>query len=143
MEVKAPRPRVTPGASVGSYSRAMTVLAAFSIAPGAGPSVGEDGSVGRVVAEVVRIVRESGLPNETNAMFTNVEGTLDEVLELIKRCTQYVASIAPRVSVVVKLDVREGHAGALHEKVAVVERLIGTDSQSSDVTTPRASEQRA
>lgn len=106
----------------------MTVLAAISISPSGGPAVGQDGSVGRVVAEVVRMVRESGLPNETNAMFTNVEGTLDEVLGLIKRCTEYVAGIAPRVSVVVKLDVRKDHRDAIHRKVATVERLIADHS---------------
>ena len=41
------------------------MLCAFSITPlGAGDSVGD------AVAEAVRIVRASGLPNETNAMFT-------------------------------------------------------------------------
>jgi uncharacterized protein (TIGR00106 family) len=101
----------------------MSVLAALSIAPSGGSGVGEDGSVGRVVAEVVRIIRRSGLPNETNAMFTNVEGTLDEVLAVVKACTEYAASVAPRVSVVVKLDVREGHEGAIRKKVESVERL--------------------
>lgn len=105
----------------------MSVLAAFSISPSGGPAVGEDGSVGGVVAEVVRMIRDSGLPNETNAMFTNVEGTLEEVLDLLKRCTEYVARVAPRVSVVVKLDVRQGHADAIHRKVATVERLISAD----------------
>jgi uncharacterized protein (TIGR00106 family) len=102
----------------------MTVLAAFSIAPSGGRAVGEDGSVGSVVADVVRIVRQSGLANETNAMFTNVEGTLDEVLGLIKRCSEHVARIAPRVSVVVKLDIREGHENSIREKVITVERLV-------------------
>jgi uncharacterized protein YqgV (UPF0045/DUF77 family) len=102
----------------------MAVVAAFSISPMGGSAVSADGSVGPAVAEVVRIVRQSGLPNETNAMFTNVEGTLDEVLTLIERCVEHVASIAPRVSVVVKLDVRSGHTGALHEKVASVERRV-------------------
>lgn len=102
----------------------MAVLAAFSIAPSGGQLVGDDGSVGPAVADVVRIVRDSGLPNETNAMFTNVEGSLDEVLALIKRCTEHVAAMAPRVSVVVKLDLRDGYPDAMHEKVATVERLI-------------------
>src|SRR5262245_35796656 len=57
-----------------------TMLCAFSITP---LGVGE--SVGREVADVVRIVRESGLSNETNAMFTNVEGTWDDVMGLLKR----------------------------------------------------------
>lgn len=103
----------------------MAVLAALSIAPAGGSAVGEDGSVGPAVAEVVAIIRESGLPHEVNAMFTNVEGSLDEVLDLIRRCTEHVAARAPRVSVVVKLDVRGDHPDALHEKVVTVERLLG------------------
>jgi uncharacterized protein (TIGR00106 family) len=97
------------------------MLAAFSITPlGTGPSVSE------AVARAVRIVRESGLPNETNAMFTNVEGEWDEVMALLKRCVDAVAQEAPRVSVVVKLDVRPGASDALHGKVAAVEaRLEG------------------
>jgi uncharacterized protein (TIGR00106 family) len=102
----------------------MAVVAAFSISPMAGNAVGPDGSVGPAVAEVVRIVRESGLPNETNAMFTNVEGSLDEVLGVIQRCVEHVASLAPRVSVVIKLDVRSGHDDALRQKVASVEQLL-------------------
>jgi uncharacterized protein (TIGR00106 family) len=105
----------------------MAVLAAFSIAPGGGAGVAEDGSVGAAVAEVIRLVRASGLPNETNAMFTNVEGSLDEVMALIKACTEHMAAVAPRVSVVIKLDVRAGHPGALTEKVATVERYLAGD----------------
>ena len=51
-----------------------SMIAAFSITP-----LGTDESVGDLVAEAVRIVRASGLPNETNAMFTNIEGEWDEV----------------------------------------------------------------
>jgi uncharacterized protein (TIGR00106 family) len=98
------------------------MIAAFSITPlGAGDSVGES------VAEAVRIVRASGLPNETNAMFTNVEGEWDEVMDVIKRCVDRVAADAPRVSVVIKIDRRRGVADGLHAKVASVEeRLRGT-----------------
>jgi uncharacterized protein (TIGR00106 family) len=99
------------------------MLAAFSITPvGAGESVGE------AVAEAVRLVRTSGLPNETNAMFTNVEGDWDEVMGLIRRCVERVGRDAPRVSVVIKLDVRPGHEGALTAKVASVERRLGDSS---------------
>ena len=75
------------------------MIAAFSITPlGVGESVGEH------VADAVRLVRESGLANETNAMFTNVEGDWDEVMDLIKTCVAKVAETATRVSVVVKVD---------------------------------------
>jgi uncharacterized protein YqgV (UPF0045/DUF77 family) len=47
------------------------MLIAFSIAPA---DAEPDGSVSAAVADAIRIVRASGLPNETNAMFTNLEG---------------------------------------------------------------------
>jgi uncharacterized protein (TIGR00106 family) len=96
------------------------MIAAFSITPsGAGESVGE------LVAEAVGIVRASGLPNETNAMFTNVEGDWDEVMAVIKRCVDAVAAKAPRVGVVVKIDHRPGATGELTRKVASVEEHLG------------------
>ena len=92
------------------------MLAAFSITPlGAGDSVSDS------VAEAVRIVRASGLPNETNAMFTNVEGEWDEVMGVLKLCVERVLEDAPRVSVTMKLDVRPGTTDALHDKVRAVE----------------------
>jgi uncharacterized protein (TIGR00106 family) len=95
------------------------MIAAFSITPlGVGPSVSEP------VAEAVRLVRASGLPNETNAMFTNVEGEWDEVMDLIKACVMSAAAAAPRVSVVIKIDHRAGVTDALHSKVDAVERHL-------------------
>jgi uncharacterized protein (TIGR00106 family) len=97
------------------------VIAAFSITPlGVGEGVGEQ------VAEAVRIVRASGLPNETNAMFTNVEGEWDDVMDVIRRCVDAVAAAAPRVSVVIKIDHRPGVTGALEAKRRRVEDLLGS-----------------
>jgi uncharacterized protein (TIGR00106 family) len=96
------------------------MIAAFSITP-----LGAGESVSSLVAEAVRVVRESGLPCETNAMFTNVEGDWDEVMSLIKRATQAVAELAPRLSVVIKLDLRPGvPPGQLEEKVQRVDKLL-------------------
>lgn len=98
------------------------VLAAFSVTP-----LGVGDSVGALVADAVRVVRESGLPNETNAMFTNVEGNWDAVMDVIRRCVETVGTHAPRVSVVLKLDCRPGHTDALHAKTASVERHLGEE----------------
>lgn len=95
------------------------MIAAFSITP-----LGAGDSVSQLVADCVRIVRESGLACETNAMFTNVEGDWDDVMGVIRRCVDHVAAAAPRVSVVIKLDHRPGHEGALQSKVASVERHL-------------------
>jgi uncharacterized protein (TIGR00106 family) len=92
------------------------MIAAFSITP-----VGTGESVSGAVAGAVRLVRESGLPNETNAMFTNVEGEWDDVMALLKACVLRVAEQAPRVSVVMKIDYRPGVSDGLHTKVQAVE----------------------
>jgi uncharacterized protein (TIGR00106 family) len=95
------------------------MIAAFSITP-----LGVGDSVSAYVADAVRLVRASGLANETNAMFTNVEGEWDEVLPLIKACVMKVAEGAPRVSVVIKLDVRPDAVDALRTKVQVIEDYL-------------------
>jgi uncharacterized protein (TIGR00106 family) len=96
-----------------------SMIAAFSITP-----LGVGDSVSASIAEAVRLVRASGLANETNAMFTNVEGEWDDVMSLIKQCVDKVGEQAPRVSVVIKLDVRPGAVDALAHKVDAVEALL-------------------
>lgn len=93
------------------------MLVAFSVAP----SGGATDSVSEAVACAVRIVRESGLPNETNAMFTNVEGEWDEVMGVVKRVVDALTETSPRVSLVLKADIRPGHTGQLTAKVRSVQ----------------------
>ncbi|QXJ25172.1 MTH1187 family thiamine-binding protein [Actinomadura graeca] len=95
------------------------MLVAFSVTP---LGTGED--VGELVAEAVRVVRASGLPNRTDAMFTTIEGEWDEVMAVVKAAADAVAARAPRVSLVVKADLRPGVTGALDAKVASVERHL-------------------
>ncbi|MFG2005067.1 MTH1187 family thiamine-binding protein [Spirillospora sp. NPDC048911] len=95
------------------------MLVAFSVTPlGAGEDVGE------LVAEAVRVVRASGLPNRTDAMFTTIEGEWDEVMAVIKRAVDAVAERSPRVSLVVKADIRPGVTDAMTSKVETVERYL-------------------
>jgi uncharacterized protein (TIGR00106 family) len=95
------------------------MMVAFSISPG---GVGD--SVSDLVADCVRIVRASGLPNETNAMFTNIEGDWDEVMAVIKQCMDHVASKAPRVGLVLKADHRPDKPQTMADKVASLERHL-------------------
>src|SRR5215212_462214 len=98
------------------------MLVAFSVAASGGD---EYGGVGAAVAEAVRIVRASGLPCETNAMFTNIEGEWDEVMAVVKRAVDAVAAASPRVSLVLKADIRPGHTGQLTAKVQRIEDALG------------------
>jgi uncharacterized protein (TIGR00106 family) len=97
------------------------VIVAFSISPSGGD---ETGGVGDAVAEAVRIVRASGLPNETNAMFTNIEGEWDEVMAVVKQAVDAVAAAAPRVGLVLKADIRPGYTGQLTAKVQRIEDAL-------------------
>jgi uncharacterized protein (TIGR00106 family) len=97
------------------------MIVAFSLSP---TSSEPSGSVSEAVSEAVRVVRESGLPNETNAMFTNIEGEWDEVMAVVKRAVDVVAEVSPRVGLVLKADIRPGYDGQLTAKVDRVERAL-------------------
>ena len=93
------------------------MIVAFSVAPS---GVGE--SVGEYVAEAVRVVRESGLPHRTDAMFTTLEGEWGEVMDVVRRAVDAVgAADGHRVSLVLKADVRPGHTGEMDGKLERLE----------------------
>ncbi len=103
------------------------MLVAFSVAPSGAPAGGpapDDASVHDAVAAAVRIVRESGLPNHTDAMFTTIEGDWDEVFDVIKRATDAVGRYGSRVSLVLKADIRPGFTGELSGKVERLEKAL-------------------
>jgi uncharacterized protein (TIGR00106 family) len=95
------------------------MLVAFSVTP-----LGTGEGVGELVAEAVRVVRDSGLPNRTDAMFTTIEGDWDETMAVIKQAVDAVAARAPRVSLVIKADIRPGVTDGLTSKVETVERHL-------------------
>src|ERR1700753_94443 len=102
------------------YAHQVSVLVAFSVTPlGVGEGVGE------IVAEAVRVVRDSGLPNKTDSMFTVIEGgSWAEGMAVAQRAGEDVDASAPRVSTVIKVDSRAGATDAMTEKVASVERRL-------------------
>jgi uncharacterized protein (TIGR00106 family) len=100
----------------------VAMLVAFSVAP----AVADDdtGSVSEAVAAAIRVVRESGLPNRTDSMFTTLEGEWDEVMGVVKGAVDAVAAASPRVSLVLKADIRPGFTGELEAKVTRIEDLL-------------------
>ncbi|MGY1438075.1 MULTISPECIES: MTH1187 family thiamine-binding protein [Streptomyces] len=95
------------------------MIVAFSVTP---LGVGED--VGEYVADAVRVVRESGLPHRTDAMFTSLEGEWEECMDVVRRAVAAVEARAPRVSLVLKADIRPGVIDGLTAKVATVDRYL-------------------
>lgn len=95
------------------------MLVAFSVTP-----LGTGEAVGEIVAEAVRVVRESGLPNQTDSMFTTIEGEWDEVMGVVRKAADAVAARAPRVSLVIKADIRPGVTDGLTSKVETIETVL-------------------
>ena len=97
----------------------INTVAAVAIAPsGVGAELSE------YVAEAVEVIRESGLPNETNAMFTNIEGNLDDVLKAVRDATVKLAEQGYRTGVTLKLDIRPGFSGQISEKQQLVDEIL-------------------
>ena len=98
------------------------MLVAFSVSPTTTDA--PDGSVSEAVAAAVRVVRESGLPNETTSMFTTLEGEWDECMDVVKRACEAVSAVSLRVALVLKADIRPGWEGQLSAKVERVEEHL-------------------
>jgi uncharacterized protein YqgV (UPF0045/DUF77 family) len=98
------------------------MLVAFSVSPGGTGRT--DGSVHDAVAAAVKVVRDSGLPNRTDAMFTTIEGEWDEVMAVVKAATDAVGEFGSRVSLVLKADIRPGYTGELEGKLDRLEQAI-------------------
>lgn len=98
------------------------MLFAFSVSPSGGDN--PDASMHDAVAAAVKIVRESGLPNRTDSMFTTIEGEWDECMDVIKRATEAVGEYGTRVSLVLKADIRPGYTGEMEGKLERLERAL-------------------
>ena len=97
------------------------MLVAFSVAPS---TSAEQGSGHDAVAAAVQVVPDSGLPNQTDSMFTTIEGSWDECLAVVKQACEVVGRFGPRVSLVLKADIRPGYSGELSGKIERLEAAL-------------------
>lgn len=102
------------------------MIVAFSVSPSGGPPAGSEvDSVHAAVAAAVKVVRDSGLPNRTSSMFTEIEGPdWDTVMDVVKRATEAVAPFGSRVSLVLKADIRPGYSGEIDGKLERLESAL-------------------
>ena len=97
----------------------MNTLIALAIAP---CGVGEE--LSEYVADVVKVIRESGLPNKTTSMFTEIEGEYDKVMEVVKKATFVLAEKGIRTEVVIKMDIRPGFTDMMNKKLDQLEEHL-------------------
>ncbi|MDH4226980.1 MAG: MTH1187 family thiamine-binding protein [Deltaproteobacteria bacterium] len=99
------------------------MLVEFTVMP-----VGTGESLGDAVSEIMKIIDESGLPYRVNPMGTVVEGNWEDVMALIRKCHDHVASKAPRIITGIKIDDRPGKPmDRIVEKVKTLERRLGRE----------------
>jgi len=103
------------------------VLLEFSMSP-----LGEGESVSPYVARSLEIIEASGLDYRLHAMGTIVEGELDEVLEVMRRCLEAMAADCDRITCTAKIDYRKGHSGRLESKVKSVEQQLGRKLKTAE-----------
>lgn len=101
----------------------MNTLIAVAIAP-----FGEGDELSSEVAEVIKVIRKSGLPNRTTSMFTEIEGPWDEVMEVVKEATFVLANKGIRTEVVLKADIKPGFTNTINEKVNKINHILGGES---------------
>ena len=97
----------------------MNTLIAVAIAP-----VGVGDELSQEVAEVIRVIRASGLPNRTTAMFTEIEGEWDEVMKVVKDATLALTSKGIRTGVTLKADIRPGFTSMMSAKIEKINGLL-------------------
>ncbi|MDT8916178.1 thiamine-binding protein [Amycolatopsis sp. PS_44_ISF1] len=101
------------------------MIVAFSVSPSGGDP---DGGVSEAVSRAVKVVRDSGLPNSTGAMFTDIEGSWDECMAVVKQAVEAAGAGSARVGLVLKADIRPGYdSGQLTAKVERVEAHLRED----------------
>jgi uncharacterized protein YqgV (UPF0045/DUF77 family) len=57
-------------------------------------------------------------------MFTEIEGEWDEVMAVVKQAVEAVQASAPRVSLVLKADIRPGYTGQMTAKLERLEQHL-------------------
>jgi uncharacterized protein (TIGR00106 family) len=98
------------------------MLAEFTIYP-----IGKDVSLSKYVARSLEIIDKSGLNYRINPMGAVIEGSWDEVMEVIKKCHNAILEDTERVSTTIKIDERKGVSNALERKVKSVEEKVGKE----------------
>ena len=103
------------------------VLLDFSMTP-----LGKGESVSAYVARCMEVVAASGLDHHLHAMGTTLEGELDDVLAVVRRCFEALQSDCERISCSIKIDYRKGPGGRLRSKVEKVQSLINRPRKAGD-----------
>ena len=98
------------------------VLLEFSMTP-----LDKGGSVSPYVSRSLDIIDSSGLDYRLNPMGTVLEGSWDQVMEVVTKCYNRMKEDCERISVYMKVDYRKDKTGRLEGKIKSVEEKLGRE----------------
>lgn len=101
-------------------------IVAISIAPTGAGAEGEGTSVGRYVAEALRVLEaQEAVRFELGSMFTTLEGDLDAIFSLIRQMQEAIFAMgASRVGTVIKIDDRRDREVTMQDKIDAVKTAL-------------------
>lgn len=91
--------------------------------------LGGDAHLSDEIANVVRLVHESGLAYQLTPSGTCIEGEWDEVMTLVRRCHERVRQDSPHVITTLKIEDQQGASDQLRQNIAAVEKKLGQPAQ--------------
>lgn len=104
----------------------MSVLALVSMTP-----LDKGESVSRYVAKVVDLIDKAGKPHLVTPMGTIIEGeTWNDVMDVLKEGFESLAKDCRRISIMIKIDYRQGKSGRITSKIKSLEEKLGRDLPS-------------
>ncbi|HPU23493.1 MAG TPA: MTH1187 family thiamine-binding protein [Candidatus Kapabacteria bacterium] len=95
------------------------VLAEFSMFP---TDKGE--SVSAYVSQIIDFIDKSGITYKLTPMGTILEGSWEEVMNVISNCFKILEPQANRIYSTIKIDYRKGEESRMHSKINKIEKLL-------------------
>lgn len=87
--------------------------------------IGNGNHTSASLAEVLKIIKDSGLPYQLTSASTCIEGSWDEIVALAKRCHAAVRADSPHLMTLLRLEEDAGELNKLAENIASVEEKAG------------------
>ena len=100
------------------------VLLEFSMFP-----LDKGESLSQYVARSIDIIDRSGLAYQTHAMGTVLEGEIDQVLDVVRRCYEAMAADCNRIECSIKIDSARAVRAVCNPRSPVVEEKLGRPIQ--------------
>ncbi|KFI56462.1 thiamine-binding protein [Bifidobacterium callitrichos] len=141
MTTSMPQDSTTPDATLNTVSDRNAIRQEVPVNPETGKPylntvaaiqvsvTGTGSEVSPYVAQAISVIRDSGLPQETNALFTDVEGDLDDILHVAGEAAKKLAEQGYRTSLVLHMDIRPGFTGQLTEKPKLADEIIARQKE--------------